>query len=55
MIQLIDLRNEKTLPSPVVPRAQIDVDSAAEKVRPIITDVKEKGDVAVLEIGRAHV
>ena len=55
MIQLIDLRNEKTLPSPVVPRAQIDVDSAVEKVRSIITDVKEKGDVAVLEIGRAHV
>lgn len=49
MIQLIDLRNEKTLPSPVVPRAQIDVDSAVEKVRSIITDVKEKGDVAVLD------
>ena len=49
MIQLIDLRNEKSLPSPVVPRAQIDVDSAVEKVRSIITDVKEKGDVAVLD------
>ena len=49
MIQLIDLRNEKTLPSPVVPRAQIDVDSAVEKVRSIITDVKEKGDIAVLD------
>ena len=49
MIQLIDLRNEKTLPSPVVPRAQIDVDSALEKVRSIITDVKEKGDIAVLD------
>ena len=49
MIQLIDLRNEKTLPSPVVPRAPIDVDSAVEKVRSIITDVKEKGDIAVLD------
>ena len=49
MIQLIDLRNEKSLPSPVVPRAPIDVDSAVEKVRSIITDVKEKGDVAVLD------
>ena len=49
MIQLIDLRNEKTLPSPVVPRAQIDFDSALEKVRSIITDVKEKGDIAVLD------
>ena len=49
MIQLIDLRDEKTLPSPVVPRAQIDVDSAVEKVRSIVTDVKEKGDIAVLD------
>lgn len=49
MIRQIDLRNIDILPRPVVPRAKIDVDSVMSVVKPIIQDVKENGDQAVLE------
>lgn len=48
MIRRIDLRNIEKLPRPVVQRALVDVDSVVATVKPIIDDVKDNGDQAVL-------
>jgi len=48
MIRRVDLRNIDKIPQPVVPRAQIDVESVISVVKPIIEDVKKNGDEAVI-------
>ena len=48
MIQIIDVRENSQLVSPVVPRAQLDVESALNQINPVLTDVEKNGDEAVL-------
>ena len=48
MIQIIDVRENSQLVSPVVPRAQLDVESALNLINPVLTDVEKNGDEAVL-------
>lgn len=48
MIQIIDVRENSQLVSPVVPRAQLDVESALTQINPVLTDVEKNGDEAVL-------
>jgi histidinol dehydrogenase len=48
MIQIIDVRENSQLISPVVPRAQLDVESALTQINPVLTDVEKNGDEAVL-------
>jgi len=48
MIRRVDLRNLDKIPQPVVPRAQIDVESVISVVKPMIEDVKKNGDEAVI-------
>ena len=48
MIRRIDLRKVEKLPRPVVQRAQVDVESVINTVKPIIEDVKQNGDQAIL-------
>ena len=48
MIRRIDLRKVEKLPHPVVQRAQVDVESVIKTVKPIIEDVKQNGDKAIL-------
>lgn len=49
MIRLIDLRESHENPRAVVPRAQMDVADAQERIAPILADVRERGASAVLE------
>ena len=49
MIRRIDLRKVEKLPRPVVQRAQVDVESVMNIVKPIIEDVKQNGDQAILK------
>lgn len=49
MIRRIDLRKVEKLPRPVVQRAQVDVESVLNIVKPIIEDVKQNGDQAILK------
>ena len=49
MIQIIDVRENSQLISPVVPRAQLDVESALNQINPVLTDVEKNGDEAVLK------
>ena len=48
MIARVDLRKVEKLPRPVVQRAQIDIDSVLNVVKPIIEDVKQNGDLAII-------
>jgi histidinol dehydrogenase len=48
MIQIIDVRENSQLVSPVVPRAQLDIESALNQINPVLTDVEKNGDEAVL-------
>ncbi|MFM1826134.1 MAG: histidinol dehydrogenase [Actinomycetota bacterium] len=48
MIQIIDVREISQISSPVVPRAQLDVDSALIQINPVLADVEKNGDNAVL-------
>ena len=48
MIQIIDVRENSQLTSPVVPRAQLDVESALTQINPVLTDVEKNGDESVL-------
>lgn len=51
MIRRIDLRGTDVDPQAVVPRAQINVADATERVMPIIDDVRQRGAEAVLAAG----
>lgn len=54
MLRRIDLRGQELSTREllaVVPRAQIDVDAALATVRPILADVRERGEVALREYG----
>ena len=44
----IDLRKVEKLPRPVVQRAQVDVESVINTVKPVIEDVKQNGDQAIM-------
>ncbi|MFM9095870.1 MAG: histidinol dehydrogenase [Actinomycetes bacterium] len=48
MIQIIDVRKIRQISSPVVPRAQLDVESALNQINPVLVDVEKNGDEAVL-------
>ena len=48
MIRRIDLRKIEKLPRTVVQRAQVDVDSVIRVVKPIIEDIKNNGDKAIM-------
>jgi histidinol dehydrogenase len=48
MIRRIDLRKIEKLPRTVVQRAQVDVDSVISVVKPIIEDIKNNGDKAIM-------
>lgn len=48
MIQIIDVREIDEISSPVVPRAQLDVESALNQISPVLSDVAKNGDDAVL-------
>lgn len=48
MIQIIDVRETDQIKSPVVPRAQLDVESALNQINPVLVDVEKNGDEAVL-------
>ncbi|MQA95909.1 MAG: histidinol dehydrogenase [Streptosporangiales bacterium] len=50
MISRIDLRGSADDPRDKLPRAEMDVEAALEKVRPICDDVRHRGAEAVLEI-----
>jgi histidinol dehydrogenase len=45
----LDLRGSTAEPRSVLPRADVDVESVTAQVRPILADVRERGDAAVLE------
>lgn len=45
----LDLRGSSADPRTVLPRADVDVDSVTAQVRPILVDVRERGDAAVLD------
>lgn len=49
MIRQIDLRDSHANPRAVVPRAQMDVADAQERIAPILADVRERGAAAVME------
>ena len=48
MIQMFDVREIDQITSPVVPRAQLDVESALNQINPVLLDVEKNGDEAVL-------
>lgn len=48
MIQIIDVREIDQISSPVVPRAQLDVEAALNQINPVLIDVEKNGDEAVL-------
>ncbi|MBC3841964.1 histidinol dehydrogenase [Streptacidiphilus sp. 4-A2] len=50
MISRIDLRGSTADPRGVLPRAELDVEAALEKVRPICEDVRHRGVEALIEI-----
>ena len=50
MISRIDLRGSIDDPRAVLPRAELDVEAALEKVRPICEDVRHRGVDALIEI-----
>jgi histidinol dehydrogenase len=50
MLRRIDLRGTATSPRTVLPRAALDVEAAVAVVRPLVEDVRERGDVAVREL-----
>ncbi|HLU96309.1 MAG TPA: histidinol dehydrogenase [Thermobifida alba] len=51
MISRIDLRGNPADPRESLPRAETDVASAVEKVRPICEDVRHRGVEALIELG----
>ena len=51
MIRRIDLRGSATDPRDVLPRASVDVESVLATVRPIVEDVRDRGEEAVLAWG----
>ncbi|MDD6793534.1 MAG: histidinol dehydrogenase, partial [Thermobifida fusca] len=51
VISRIDLRGNPADPRASLPRAEIDVASAVEKVRPICEDVRHRGVEALIELG----
>ena len=51
MLSLTDLRGQDVDPLSVLPRAELDVSSAMETVRPILDQVRDGGVQAVLELG----
>ena len=57
MISRIDLRGDALPEGPalrdLLPRAEVDVEAALEKVRPICEDVHHRGDAALIEYARA--
>jgi histidinol dehydrogenase len=50
VISRIDLRSSTEDPRAVLPRAELDVEAALEKVRPICEDVHHRGTEALIEI-----
>jgi len=50
VISRIDLRGSTDDPRAVLPRAELDVEAALEKVRPICEDVRHRGVEALIEI-----
>ncbi|WP_370150168.1 histidinol dehydrogenase [Streptacidiphilus sp. EB129] len=50
MISRIDLRGSTDDPRAVLPRAELDVEAALERVRPICEDVRHRGVEALIEI-----
>ncbi|MHA6759232.1 histidinol dehydrogenase [Streptacidiphilus sp. PAMC 29251] len=50
MISRIDLRGSLDDPRAVLPRAELDVEAAVERVRPICEDVRHRGTEALIEI-----
>ena len=48
MIQIIDVSEIDQISSPVVPRAQLDVEAALNQINPVLIDVEKNGDEAVL-------
>ena len=50
MISRIDLRGSSGDPRAVLPRAELDVEAALERVRPICEDVRHRGVEALIEI-----
>ncbi len=48
MIQIIDVSEIDQISSPVVPRAQLDVEAALNQINPVLFDVEKNGDEAVL-------
>jgi histidinol dehydrogenase len=51
VIRRIDLRGSATDPRDVLPRASVDVESVLATVRPIVEDVRDRGEEAVLAWG----
>ncbi len=51
MIRRIDLRGSAIDPRDVLPRASVDVESVLATVRPIVDDVRDRGEEAVLAWG----
>jgi histidinol dehydrogenase len=51
VIARLDLRGSDADPRDLLPRAQLDVESVVETVRPIVADVRDRGADAVLEWG----
>jgi histidinol dehydrogenase len=52
VIKRIDLRGKATDPRDVLPRGSIDVQAAADAVRPLCDEIRQRGVMAVLEITR---
>ena len=50
MISRIDLRGSQGDPRDALPRAEIDVADATERVRPIVEDVRHRGTEALIEL-----
>ncbi|MGW0816979.1 histidinol dehydrogenase [Streptomyces viridiviolaceus] len=51
MISVVDLRGQSFEAAAVVPRAELDIEAALPKVRPIIEDVRTGGAEALLNLG----
>ncbi len=49
MIRRLDLRGSSHGPGAVLPRAALDVEAALDTVRPIVADVRDRGEAAVFE------
>ncbi len=49
MIRRLDLRGSSHDPRAVLPRAALDVEAALEAVRPIVADVRDRGEAAVFD------